>query len=82
MFSAKLDYPRTAVCLSEFAKAQPARPLSSLFLFLKKTKHVRIKLQLPPSKSSSNILRVERATSQVIWLGTSIWLDGEGFLMA
>lgn len=41
VFSAKLDYPRQSVCLSEFAKAQPVRPLSSLFLFLRKSKHVR-----------------------------------------
>lgn len=41
VFSAKLDYPRQSVYLSEFAKAEPARPLSSLFLFLRKSKHVR-----------------------------------------
>jgi dimethylargininase len=41
VFSAKVDYPRTAQAMSEFAKAQPPRPLSSLFLLLRKSKHVR-----------------------------------------
>ena len=41
VFSAKIDYPRKSVELSEFAKAQPFRPISSLFLLLRKSKHVR-----------------------------------------
>lgn len=41
VFNAKFDYPRKAVALSEFAKSQPCRPVSSLFLLLRKSKHVR-----------------------------------------
>lgn len=41
VFSAKIDYPRKSIELSEFARAQPFRPISSLFLLLRKSKHVR-----------------------------------------
>lgn len=41
VFSAKVDFARQPVALSEFARTQPQRPLSSLFLLLRKSKHVR-----------------------------------------
>lgn len=43
IFSAKLNYPRQSVTLSEFSKAHKpnVRPMSSMFLLLRKSKHVK-----------------------------------------
>ena len=39
VFSAKVDYPRSAVSVSEFAKA--GRSTASLFILIRKSKHVK-----------------------------------------
>jgi len=41
VFSSKVDFPRIPVALSEFSKTPSRRPLSSLILLLRKTKHLK-----------------------------------------
>ena len=41
VFSAKIDFPRQPVAISELSKTSLQRPLSSLFIMVRKTKHVR-----------------------------------------
>lgn len=41
VFSAKIDFPRIPLPISEFSKTPSQRPLSSLIILLRKTKHVR-----------------------------------------